>query len=88
MVDSVFPFLGWSVCGSEWTIQTRTKRAHHDDLRGFLFSYSFSHRGTGGWFLGFSSGSWVLREEKVAAVLVIRVGYKGEGGINTTEETP
>ena len=30
--------------------------------------------------------SWVLRDEKVAAVLVIRVGYEGEGGINTTRK--
>ena len=28
----------------------------------------------------------MLRDEKVAAVLVIRVGYKGEGGINTTHK--
>ena len=86
MVDSVFPFLGWSVCGSEWTTQTRTKRAYHDDVRVFLLP--FSHRGTGGRFLGFLPRSSVLRDEKVAAVLDIRVGYKGEGGAVTTEETP
>ena len=28
------------------------------------------------------------RDEKVAAVLAIRVGYKGEGGAVTTEEIP
>ena len=42
-------------------------------------------RGTVGRFIGCPSGSLVLREEGVTAVLDLRVGYEGEGDAATAK---
>ena len=44
-----------------------------------------SLRGTVGRFLGCPSGSLVLREEGVTAVLDLGVGYVGEGDVATAK---
>ena len=44
-----------------------------------------SLRWTAGRFIGCPSGSLVLREEGVTAVLDIRVGYEGEGDVATAK---
>ena len=54
----------------------------------FSFFHLFSHRGTGGRFLGFPSRCLVPRDEGVTAVLAVRVGYEGEGEAMAQQNRP
>ena len=51
----------------------------------FRFRIGGSLRGTAGRFIGCPSGSFLLRDEGVTAVLDIRVGYEGEGDATTAK---